>query len=451
MLSLFTIVALLRVLVHLQPVIPALLILATLPQMVRHLEFAHRMRDALYGQTPDSRQLAYQRDAVLLPELAKDVRLYGLAPFFQGRYATLFVRSMAGLDRIRRQLMLEVSLASGISALVTGAVYLYVDRQVQFGQTTVGDVALYGGAATLLQARLLMVGFDLAFLPGVFGFLPSLFRILEAPPDLPVARQPMPGPRPVRAGLNFEGVSFTYPGSARPVLQDVSFALAPAQSLALVGHNGAGKTTIVKLLLRLYDPTAGRILLDGVDLREFDPTDLRREMAVIFQDFARYELTAGGNIAMGQPDALGNRERLLAAARQAGAFDLVTGLPAGLETQLGREFGGPGTCSRELSGGERQKVALARACIRDAAFVFLDEPTAAPDADAEHHLFQQFRALIAGKTALLISHRFSTVRMADRILVLEDGRIIEVGSHDELIALGGRYAALYEMQAGRCR
>lgn len=441
-LSLFTIVTLLLVLVRLQPVIPALLILATLPQMVRHLEFAHRMRDAIYGQTPDSRRLTYQRDAVLLPELAKDVRLYGLAPFFQGRYATLFARSMAGLDRIRRQLMLEVSLASGLSALATGAVYLYVVRQVQFGQTTVGDVALYGGAATLLQARLLMVGFDLAFLPGVFGFLPSLFRILEAPPDLPVARQPMPVPRPVRAGLNFEGVSFTYPGSARPVLHDVSFTLAPAQSLALVGHNGAGKTTIVKLLLRLYDPTAGRILLDGVDLREFDPVDLRREMAVIFQDFARYELTAGENIAMGQLDTLDNRERLLAAARQAGAFDLVTGLSAGLETQLGREFGGPGTRSRELSGGEWQKLALARAFVRDGQLLVLDEPTAALDVQTEHDVYTRFHALTRDRMTVLISHRFSTVRMADRIVYLADGRIQEDGSHQELLAANGAYAPL---------
>jgi ATP-binding cassette, subfamily B, bacterial len=443
-LSVFTMVALLLVLFRLQPIIPALLILATLPQMVRHWEFAHRTRSWLYGQTPESRRLAYQRDAVLLPDLAKDVRLYGLARFFQGRYATLFDRSMAGLDRIRRRLMVEVSLASGLSALAAGAVYLYVVREVQFGQTTVGDVALYGGAATMLQARLLVLGFDLAFLPMVFGFLPSLFRILEAPPDLPVAPKPAPVPRPIRAGITFEGVSFTYPGSTRSVLREVSFSLAPAESLALVGHNGAGKTTIVKLLLRLYDPTAGRVLLDGVDLRDFDPEDLRREMAVIFQDFARYELTAGENIAMGQLDALDNRERLLAAARQAGADVLVTGLPAGLATLLGREFGG-----RDLSGGEWQKLALARAFVRDGQLLVLDEPTAALDVQTEHDVYTRFHDLTRDRMTVLTSHRFSTVRMADRILYLADGRIQEEGSHQELLAVNGAYARLYRLQAAQ--
>jgi ATP-binding cassette, subfamily B, bacterial len=296
----------------------------------------------------------------------------------------------------------------------------------------------------MLQARLLVLGFDFAFLPMVFGFLPSLFRILEAPPDLPVARQPAPVPRPIHAGIVFQGVSFTYPGNTRPVLREVSFSLAPAESLALVGHNGAGKTTIVKLLLRLYDPTAGRILLDGVDLREFDPTDLRREMAVIFQDFARYELTAGENIAMGQLDALDNHDRLLAAARQAGADDLVMGLPAGLGTLLGREFGG-----RDLSGGEWQKLALARALVRGGQLLVLDEPTAALDVQTEHDVYTRFHDLTRDRMTVLISHRFSTVRMADRILYLADGRIQEEGSHQELLGANKEYARLYRLQAAQ--
>jgi ATP-binding cassette subfamily B protein len=446
-LAVFTSVGLLLVLWRLQPLVPFLLLLATAPQLARRWEFGHRTRSYLYGQTPDARRLAYQRDALLLPELAKDVRLYALARFFQRRYGALFGRTMAGLDRLRRRLMVEVALASALAALAAGAVYFYVVWQAQSGasgRATVGDVALYGGAATMLQANLLMIGFDLAFLPLVLGFLPSLFRILEAPPDLPMAAQPLPAPRPNRQGIVFERVGFTYPGSGRPVLREVSFQLAPAESLALVGHNGAGKTTIVKLLLRLYDPTAGRILLDGVDLREYDLDDLRREMAVIFQDFARYELTAGENIAMGRLDALDDPQRLRAAAQQAGALELIERLPQGLDTLLGREFGG-----RELSGGEWQKLALARAFVRDGQVLVLDEPTAALDVQTEYDVYTRFHELTRGRMTILVSHRFSTVRMADRILYLDDGRVGEEGSHQELLALGGEYARLYRRQAAQ--
>ena len=228
------------------------------------------------------------------------------------------------------------------------------------------------------------------------------------------------------------------------MLQDVSFCIRPGGCVALVGHNGAGKTTIVKLLLRLYDPTAGRILLDGVDLREYDVEDLRREMGVIFQDFVHYELTAGENIAMGQVEALGDRARLLAAAARGGARDLVEHLPQGLDTPLGRELG-----DHDLSGGEWQKLALARAFVRDCQVLVLDEPTAALDVQTEYDVYTRFHHLTRARMTLLISHRFSTVRMADRILYLADGRIQEEGSHAELRARGGAYAHLYTLQASQ--
>ncbi len=266
--------------------------------------------------------------------------------------------------------------------------------------------------------------------------------MLEAPPDLPVSATPQPTPRPIRAGITFEHVAFTYPGRLEPVLADISFHLDPDECLALVGHNGAGKTTIVKLLLRLYDPTEGRILLDGVDLRDYDLNDLRREIGVVFQDFVRYELTAGENIGAGCIEALHDSARLLTAAARAGAEPLLQALPQGLATPLGRQFGG-----RELSGGEWQKLALARAFMRDAQLLVLDEPTAALDVVTEHDLYTRFHELTRGNMTLLISHRFSTVRMADRILYLADGTIREEGSHAELLARDGEYARLYRLQA----
>jgi ATP-binding cassette subfamily B protein len=268
--------------------------------------------------------------------------------------------------------------------------------------------------------------------------------VIEAPPDLPCSPAPRPAPRPIRDGIVFEDVWFSYAGSDRPVLQGISFVMRPGEGLALVGHNGAGKTTIVKLLLRMYDPTGGRILLDGVDLRDYDLDDLRSHMGVIFQDFVRYELTAGENIGMGQVAALADEARLREAAAKGGAAELIEKLPRGLHTVLGREFGG-----HELSGGEWQKLALARAFVRDAQILVLDEPTAALDVHTEYDVYTRFYDLTRSRATLLISHRFSTVRMADRILYLAEGWIQEEGTPAELMARGGAYARLYTLQASQ--
>ena len=442
-LGLFTVIGIALLLIGLHPLLPLLLLLASVPQTVYQWRYERVTGFHLYVQTPEGRQLDYNRDQLITPEPAKDVRLYGLGPFFGQRYNALFDRLIEELTRLRRRLVVPVSLAACLGPAIAGAVYVVLGWRVAAGHGSPGDLVLYGGAALLLQRQLVELG-SARSLGESLAFLTSVFRVLHAPPDLIVADPPRPLRHPFREGAVFEHVMFGYPGQTEPVLRDVSFSLRPGECLALVGQNGAGKTTVVKLLLRFYDPSAGRILLDGVDLREYDPADLRREMGGIFQDFVRYEFTAGENIGLGQVEALDDRDRLQAAASKAGAGALLGQLPKGSDTRLGHEFGG-----RELSGGEWQKLTLARAFMRDCSLLVLDEPTAALDVQTEYEVYQRFQELTRDRMSVLISHRFSTVRMADRILYLADGRIQEAGTHDELLTRDGDYARLFRLQAAQ--
>ncbi len=443
--ALITATALALLLAVLYPLIPMLLLLAALPQMRSAYAYAHRTRSHLYVQTPAARQLEYSRDVTLGPEAAKDIRLYGLVPFFRRRYDALFAETMGSLDTLRWREAWLVALAGLLAAIGPVMIFGWLVWQASIGVSTPGDIVLYGGAAVLLKQQFVHLGLQAAMLPFFFGqSLPSLQRVLVAPPDLPIAADLCPAPVTIREGIVFERVAFTYPGQSEPTLREVSFHIAPSECVALVGHNGAGKTTIVKLLLRLYDPSSGRILLDGVDLRDYDLPALRRQIGVIFQDFARFEFTARENIGLGWVDALGDEARIAAAAASSGADAVLAGLPEGLSTALGRELGG-----RELSGGEWQKLALARAFMRDAPLLVLDEPTAALDVETEEALYRRFHDLTHDRMTLLISHRFATVRMADRILLLEGGRVAEEGDHAELLARGETYARLYRLQAAR--
>jgi ATP-binding cassette subfamily B protein len=274
-------------------------------------------------------------------------------------------------------------------------------------------------------------------------FMSNLFAFLSLEPQMVVAADPLRAPRTIRQGIEFRDVSFRYEGHDEYALRHVDLRIEPGEKIALVGPNGAGKTTLIKLLTRLYDPSEGQILLDGVDLRDYHPRELRQRIGVIFQDFVRYHLPAFENVGFGQIDALDDRPRIVGAAEKSGAHPVIAALPDGYETTLGRWF----TRGRDLSGGEWQKIALGRAFMRDCDLIVLDEPTAALDAENEMRVFQQFRELTEDRMAVLISHRFSTVRMADRIYVIEDGRITEHGTHGDLLARGGTYARLFTLQA----
>jgi ATP-binding cassette subfamily B protein len=311
----------------------------------------------------------------------------------------------------------------------------------------VGDLTFLAGSfrrlSTLLEG--LLTSFSITASQALY--LNDLFAFFEVKPEILSPTDPRPFPQPIREGFVFEDVGFIYPGAERWAVRHLSFELRSGEMLALVGENGAGKTTLVKLLARLYDPDEGRVLLDGHDLREYDLESLRGNMGVIFQDFFRYNLTAADNVAVGKIEARGDRDRIERAARSSQADEVIARLPGGYDQMIGKRFRN----GIELSGGEWQKIAIARAYMREAPVLILDEPTAALDARSEFEVFQRFKALSAGKTGILISHRFSSVRMADRILVLADGKVEAAGTHDELMRQGGRYSDLFDLQAAGYR
>jgi ATP-binding cassette subfamily B protein len=319
--------------------------------------------------------------------------------------------------------------------------------RVLAGRISIGKFAFLTGAFSRSRNYIESILSGFTNISDEAVFLKDMFDFFAMEPTIHSSPGALPAPRPIRDGFEFRNVAFAYPGSDHLVVKNINFRLHPAEKLALIGENGTGKTTLVKLLARLYDPTQGSILLDGVDLREYDVEDLRREIGVIFQDYMRYDMIIRENIGFGQIEAIDDRQRIETAARKSLAKGLVDRLPNGYEQMVGRRFEG----GVDLSGGEWQKIALARAYMRDAQLLILDEPTATLDARAEYEVFQRFSELTRGRSAILISHRFSTVRMADRILVLADGEVCEEGTHKQLVDLGGRYAELFELQAAGYR
>ncbi len=429
------------------PWLIALLILALVPAFLGEAHFNAQSYSLTYAWTPERRELDYLRMVGASDETAKEVKIFGLNDFLTERYRTLadaFYAANRTLA-IRRAGWGAVLAAVGSAGYY--AAYAVIVYRTARGDFSIGDLTFLAGSFGRLRSLLEGLLTSFSTVAGQALYLDDLFSFFEIESQVVSPADPRPFPEPIREGFTFERVGFRYPGSERWILRDLSFELRAGEALALVGENGAGKTTLVKLLARLYDPDEGRILLDGHDLREYDLADVRANIGVIFQDFVRYHLTAAENIAVGRIEEREDRPRIKGAAQRSLADAVIEKLPERYEQVVGKRF----RTGVDLSGGEWQKVALGRAYMRDAQLLILDEPTAALDARAEFEVFQRFKDLTEGKTAVLISHRFSTVRMADRILVLGNGRLEEIGTHEELLAAGGRYAELFELQAAGYR
>ena len=434
---------------------PLLLIVLTLcliPAFAGESHYAFLGYSLASRQTSVRRKVDYLRILGASKESAKELKLFSLSDFFTSQFRELSDHLFEQNRSLWRRRVVTGAALSLVTTAGYYSAYIYVVYRAIHGDISVGTLTFLSGSIAGASSSLQGIFSTFSNIADQTLFLSDLTKFFEVKPVLKIAERPRRAPLVIRDGFRFEQVTFRYPGSERPVLQDFDFHIAPGERVALVGENGQGKTTIIKLLTRLYDPTYGRILLDGVDLKEYDPESLFSVFSVLFQDFMRYDMEAEGNIAVGHislaNDENANREALLhSAADRSGASAVIERLPLKMKQMLGRRFEG----GIDLSGGEWQKIALARAYLREAQIYVLDEPTAALDARSEFEVFERFAELTKGKMAVLISHRFSTVKMVDRIMVLKDGRIVEQGNHEELLALDGLYASLFELQAASYR
>jgi ATP-binding cassette, subfamily B, bacterial len=436
------------VLLWYSPWLVLLLALGVLPTFLGETHFAFLGYAKNFRQTPAKRQMDYLRQVAGSREGAKELKLFNLSDYLSNR----FTRLSQGIYEENVALSRKKLIAGGLLGVIAtlgyyGAYAFVIWRAVTGSYNSIGEFYYLTNAIVQASSNLQQVFSTASGIADQALFLTDLLAFFEMKPTVNANPDGALIPRPIRRGFEFRNVSFAYPGTTRRVLSDFNFTLAPGERIALIGENGQGKTTVVKLITRLYDPTEGQILLDGIDLRDYKLEDLHHEIGVIFQDFMRYEMTARENISVGRVESEHSQAEIEDAAHKSLAESVIAKLPGGYDQMLGRRF----ESGVELSGGEWQRVALARAYLRDAQLLVLDEPTAALDARSELEVFERFAELTTGKMALLISHRFSTVRMADRIVVLEGGKLVEEGTHPQLIALGGRYASMFEMQAASYR
>ena len=445
--DLITLISLASVLLVQLPWLLLLLTVAVLPAFLGEAHFASLGYSLLFRWTPERRLLDYLRYMGASDESAKEVKLFGLSDFLVGRYATLSEKFYQENKRLAVKRNIVSTLLVTLGTLGYYGAYGVIIYRTVMGDFTIGTLTFLAGSFRQSRSLIQSVLISLSSIYEQSLYLSDLFTFFDVRPSVVSKPGAKAVPRPLQAGFRFENVGFRYPGSQRWAVRGLSFAFEPHERVALVGENGAGKTTLVKLLARLYDPDEGRILLDGADLRDYDLDSLRKNIGIIFQDFVRYDFILRENIGVSQVEALGDEARIREAARRSLADSVATRVPQGFDQMLGRRFDN----GVELSGGEWQKVALARAYMRDAQVLILDEPTAALDARAEYEVFLRFAELTQGRMAVLISHRFSTVRMADRILVLQGGELVDDGTHEELVARGGLYAELFSLQAAGYR
>jgi len=438
-----TFISMIALLIGVSPLLALIALISPIPAFIADTRYGWRGYNIARWGSRLLRRMTYLVTLLTTDTYAKEVKLFGLGGYFIDRYRLI---GNAFYGSQRRQVARRYSVGflwGNLSTVATSVTYLYVALQAIAGRLTLGDLTLYTTAAQSVQNSIqgILSGFSSMYEHNLY--LSNLFELMATETKLPVPSHPVPVPVPLRGELRFEHVTFAYPDAKENALDDLSFTIAPGETVAIVGRNGAGKTTLFKLICRLYDPVEGRILVDGVDIRDYEPDQLRAQIGGMFQDYVAYQATAAENIGLGNLSHLADREAVARAGQQAGADSLIAGLPAGYDTALGKWF----DAGVNLSGGEWQKVALARAFMRDARILLLDEPTSALDAQAEYDLFERLRTLTRGKTAVYISHRFSTVRRADRILFLEHGQLVEQGTHEQLMRLSGRYARLFRLQA----
>jgi ATP-binding cassette, subfamily B, bacterial len=434
-------------LVVFSPWLMVLLLIAVIPAFLGEAHFSRLSYSIMYRRTPERRFLEYLLTLTTSPQSAKEIKIFGLGKFLCGRYEQISDSAITENTAVAKKKAVAGFLLGMVSTTGYYGAYAFVLARTITGGITVGTFTFLSGAFMRSHSSIQHILSSFNDVAEQALYLKDLFEFFETEPTIRSLPTALPAPRPLREGFRFENVGFAYPGSDHWVVRNLNLELRRGEKIALIGRNGAGKTTLVKLMARLYDPTEGRIFLDGIDLREYDFEDLLQEVGVIFQDYMRYDFPVRENIGVGKIDSIEEVFRIESAAIKSMAYEVIQRLPNGFDQMVGRRFEG----GVDLSGGEWQKLALARAYMRDAQILILDEPTASLDAQAEHEIFKRFAELTQGRLTVFISHRFSTVRMADRILVLDNGIIREHGTHEQLVAMGGQYAHLFHLQAAGYR